>query len=540
MQNQIIEGFRLSPQQKRLWSLQQDGFAYRTQCAILLEGKLKGEVLKEALQRVVNRHEILRTTFHRRSGIKIPIQVIADSSTPSWHNVNLSDWDLSEQEARIEELFQEEKRFIFNFEQGPLLRSSLLTLSAHQHILLVSLPSLCADGWTLKNLVQAISHAYAVCLKSEELSDEPIQYIQFSEWQNKILEGEDAETGRAYWRQQDLWAQHPLTIPFEGKPCGQKRFEPDVHALRIYPDVVAKSEAIATLHNITIAEFLFASWQTLLWRLTGQPEIVISTVYSGRQYEELHGVLGLLAKWLPIRCTFNKYLKFPEVFSQISEAIRNTHKWQEYFLWKESTGSDGNIVKFPISFEFEEWPDNNCAGGVSFSVYNQYICFDQFKVKLTCVRREESLIAEFHYDTNLFCVEDIKRLARQFQTLVESAANNPEATVNELEILKRSDRQKLLIDFNNTQTDFPKDKCIHHLFEEQAERTPNNIAVVFEDQQLTYAELNARANQLAHHLQRLGVQPEVSVALCVKRSLEMVIGLLGILKAGALCRMHRD
>lgn len=532
MQNQIIEGFRLSPQQKRLWSLQQDSFAYRTQCAIRLEGKLKAEVLKEALQTVINRHEILRTTFHRRPGIKIPIQVIADNSKLLWHNVNLSDLTPKEQLARIEELFQAERHFIFNFEQGPLLRSSLLNLSVNQHILLVSLPSLCADSWSLKNLVQEISDAYATGLKGEELSDEPIQYIQFSEWQNELLEGEDAETGRTYWQQQDLWSLPTLTIPFEGKRSGQAKFEPEVHALRIEPDIVAKLEANAQPRNTTIAAFLFACWQTLLWRLTGESDIVISTVFSGRKYEELHDSLGLLAKWLPVRCSFQENFKFTEVLSQIGETLRNIDKWQEYFLWEESTGLTDNAVDSPISFEFEEWPDKYCAGGISFSLDKQYVCFERFKVKLTCVRRKESLTAEFHYDPELISTEGIQCLGEQFQTVVESAANNPDSAVSELEILKRSQRQQLLVEFNNTQTNYPQNKCIHHLFEAQVEQTPNNIAVVFEGQQLTYRELNARANQLAHYLQRLGVGSEVLVGICLERCLEIVIALLGILKAG--------
>jgi amino acid adenylation domain-containing protein len=187
---------------------------------------------------------------------------------------------------------------------------------------------------------------------------------------------------------------------------------------------------------------------------------------------------------------------------------------------------------FPFCFEFEEKPAQYSVADLSVSIYKQYVCIDPFKVKLSCIRQDDSLIAEFHYDSNLFQVEDIERLARYFQTLLASVIEKPEAAIGELEILSECDRKQLIIEFNNTQTYYPKDLCIHQLIEQQAARTPDNIAVVFENQQLTYAQLNTRANQLAHHLQELGVTAETVVALCVERSLDMLVGLLGILKAG--------
>ncbi len=526
MQAQTLEGFRLSPQQKRLWLLQQNSTVDRAQCAIRIEGKLKVEVLKEALDQVVNRHQILRTTFHRQPGIKIPIQVIADNGAISWSQVNLSDLNRNEQSAKIEQLFQEEGCFSFNSERKFTLHSSLLTLSDNQYILLMTLPALCADSWTLKNLLQEINKTYAACLKGQELPDEePVQYIQFSEWQNELLEDEDAENAKAYWRKKNV---QNVTLPFEVKSRRKTRFDPDVYALKIHPDVVAKIEALVPPYNTNISEFLLACWQTLLWRLTEQSNIVISTVYSGRKYEELHEVLGLLAKWLPVHCSFQKKLKFSEALTQIGETLREIDQWQDYFIGEEST----NSASFPIGFEFEELSDNYCDGEVSFSIYKQYVCFDRFKVKLSCVRREESLTAEFHYDTELFDKEAIQCIAEQFQTLVESAVKNSEAVVSELDILSDRTRHHLLVEFNNTQTNYPQTQCIHHLFEQQVERTPDSIAVVFENQQLTYAELNAKANQLAHYLKQQGVGAEGLVGIYAERSLHSIIALLGILKAG--------
>jgi len=536
MQSQNLEGFRLSPQQKRLWFLQQDSVAYRVQASIRIEGNVKVEILKQTLEQVVNRHEALRTTFHRQPGIKIPIQVIASRGTMSWNLVNLSGLNQREQLDKIEQLFQEQGCLISRdvvaeclYKEKSIVQVSLITLSDDLNLLLLTIPALCADSWTLKNIVRELSRSYAACLKGEELPDEPIQYIQFSEWQNEILEDEDAEDGKAYWCKQNVQS---VTLPFEAQSRRETRFEPDMYAVMIQADVVAKIEAIATLYNTTISEFLFACWQTLLWRLTGQSDIVISTVQSGRKYEELHEVLGLLAKWLPVRCSFQENFKFSEVLSQLCETLRDIDNWQDYFVGEEMAESTSDSVCFPISFEFEDWSDKYCADGVLFSIDKEYVCFDQFKVKLSCVRREESLTAEFHYESDFIDKEAIECIAEQFQTLVESAAKNPEAVVSELNLISDCTRHHLLVELNNTQSNYPQTQCIHHLFEQQVERTPDNIAVVFENQQLTYAELNKRANQLAHYLKRQGVGSEVLVGIYAERSLDSIIALLGILKAG--------
>ncbi|MDP8963515.1 MAG: amino acid adenylation domain-containing protein, partial [Cyanobacteriota bacterium] len=536
MQTQTLEGFRLSPQQKRLCFLQQDSIAYRVQAAIRIEGNVKVEILKQTLEQVVNRHEALRTTFHRQPGIKIPIQVIASRGRISWNLVNLTGLNQREQLDKIEHLFQEQGGLISRdvvaeclYKEKSIVQASLITLSDGLNVLLLTIPALCADSWTLKNIVRELSRSYAACLKGEELLDEPVQYIQFSEWQNEILEDEDAEGGKAYWYRQNVQS---VTLPFEAQSRRETRFEPDMYAVRIQADVVAKIEAIASLDNTTISEFLFACWQTLLWRLTGQLDIVISTVHSGRKYEELHEIMGLLAKWLPVPCSFQENLKFSEVLSQLGETLGDIDNWQDYFVGEEMAEPTSDAVGFPISFEFEDWSDKYCAGEVLFSIDKQYVCFDRFKVKLSCVRREESLVAEFHYEPNFIDKEAIECIAEQFQTLVESAAKNPEAVVSDLNLISDRTRHHLLVELNNTQSNYPQTQCIHHLFEQQVERTPNNIAVVFENQQLTYAELNKRANQLAHYLKRQGVGSEVLVGIYAERSLNSIIALLGILKAG--------
>lgn len=410
------------------------------------------------------------------------------------------------------------------------MHSSLLTLSLHKYILIISLPSLCADTWTLKNLVAEISYSYSACLQSEAVSQEVVQYLQFSEWQNQLLEDEDAEFANKYWQEQKLPSQATLRLPFESQPAKQLEFQPDCFRLAIAPELTAKIETLAQKYNTSAAVVLLACWQTLIFRLTGQPDIVIGMACDRRDYEELHNLLGLVATWLPIKSHLTPDLRFKELLELAEQTIEAASEWQDYFVPEPL--ENNSILAFPVGFEFEKLPEQLIAADVSFYLDKYYSCIEPFKVKLTCTQRNNLLIAEFYYDVNYFSADTIERLAGQFETLLTSATANPEDKISQLEILSKRDRQQLLVEFNQTQIDDPQDKCIHQLFEEQAQKTPNNIAIIFEDQQLTYAELNRKANQLAHYLQTLGVKPEVLVGLCVERTLEMIIGLLGILKAG--------
>lgn len=529
MQNQITKGFRLSPQQKRVWSLQQDSSAYCVQCALLLQGNLQPEILKDALQKVVNRQGILRTNFRHLPGMKTSVMVIADNSSLSWQTINLSDLELEEQEAKIESLFLEQRHQNCDLDRGSILRSSLLKLSATKYVLIVSIPSLCGDAWTLKNLVTEIRKAYSACLQGEEVSDGVVQYVQFSEWQNQLLEDEDAEAGKEYWEQQDFSNANRLKLPFESKSWQQSKFEPSCFSVTLGSDVLGKIEALAQRYDTSASVVLLTCWQILLWQVTGQSDIVVGTIYDRREgeYEPLHNVLGLLATWLPIKIHVVPDLRFTEALELVKKATGDAEEWQDYFCCNDDR------ITSPIGFEWVEWPEKwSSSAGVSFSLYEQYICIEPFKVKLTCIFNNNSLSLDVHYDTHLFSADAIQRLSRQLQTLLTNAIDNPDALISHLEILTPSDRQQLLFEFNQTQVDYPLDKCIHQLFEEQVETTPDHIAVVFEDQQLTYAELNARANQLAHSLRDLGVGAEKLVGIYLERSLEMIVALLGILKAG--------
>ncbi|MEH2082701.1 MAG: amino acid adenylation domain-containing protein [Nostoc sp.] len=536
MQVENMEGFRLSPQQEHLWLLQQidQSWAYRSDCAILIEGNINIKKLELALQDIVDRHEILRTSFICLPGMNIPVQVITDSKIRLEKNHDISNLKPQEQEAKVELVFQELKQQLFDFEKGLNLYTSLVTISSKKYLLFISLPALCADSVSLNCLLRQLTISYLGNL-DEELSEEPLQYADFSEWQNQILEAEETQIGRKYWQQQDLSAVTHPKLSYEKQIFENHKFQPKLVNLIIAPELIANIEVLAEKYNTSTSIFYLTCWLVLLQRLSGQSEMIVATGVDGRKYEELKGALGLFARYLPLHCNLEDNFRFSQILQQLHESVQSISKWQECFTWEQILGIDpkSDILPFvPVGFDFSEENTKHCAGNLSFCIHKLYTCTERFNIKLSCRRKDDFLNAELHYDSNLFSEHDIADLAEQFHKLLESATYHPEAAISELEILSDRTRHQLLVEFNQTQADYPQDKCIHHLFEEQVERTPNNIAVTFSGQKLTYYELNARANQMAHYLQRLGVGKEVLVGICVERSLEMIVGILGILKAG--------
>ncbi|MBD2625735.1 non-ribosomal peptide synthetase [Trichormus variabilis] len=530
-----IAGFRLSPQQRHLWLQQKINADYVAQAAFLIVGNLNIEVLQEAITAVVNCHEVLRTNFHSLPGVKIPVQVIQNQNLYNWQTVDLSHYDSDEQSTKIENYLVTERRLVNNNENESLLRLSLLTLAQDKYLLVLTLPSLCADGWTLNNLFLEISHNYSLCLRNQHLLDvdETIQYIQFAEWQNQLLEDEEAEAGKEYWQQQDFINQQPLILPWETSITGESKFASAIYNQKISPELTASISDICTQYNTTTSNFLLACWQTLIWRLTKQYSIVINTIFNDRKYEELLELMGLATKSLPVQCVFQQDFKFSEVLTQISEKIRQINKWQEYFIWSDHVESVTNYQNLPIGFEFQELPEDYLSGNVSFSLFYHFSNFAPFKLKLNCLQKAAGITLELQYQTGLLCDSNIQKLFTYFLTLVTSAIDNIHTPVSELEIINDQERHQLLVEFNHTYKNYPNISSIHQLFEQQVQKTPEDIAVIFEDEKLTYSQLNTKANQLAHYLKGLGVGADVLVGLYVERSVDIIVSILGILKAGA-------
>lgn len=529
MQKEVIEGFQLSPQQTHLWSLcgRSGATVYRSQCAVRIDGRLDKRLLRRAIESVVQRHEILRTTFHSMPGMNVPVQVINAAPVVTVIEVNLSDFDASRQAAELDALLECATHRLADCEQETLFHVVLVSLSRHHHVLQLTLPALCADTAGLARLVHLIANAYEACVNEEELAEEPIQYADLSEWQNELLEAEDAGAAREFWRKQDLSAVHKLALPTEKQTVPHAGFHPQSFSVVIDSAQAASLAAIAEDQAVTMPVLLLTCWQVLLWRLGGESDTVVCAAFDGRKFSELEHALGLFAKYLPVVSPFEKQFTFTEALQQTASAVRDVWKWQEVFTW------EGEARFGSFTFDFNVRPADSRLCGAVFSIEKLCSYIDRFHVRLSCLQHAQGLSLTFHYDANRYAQDDVRRLAGQYQQLLESVIAAPESQITALDLIDDDERRRLLIDFNNTEESYGLDKCLHQLFEQQVALTPDNVAVIFDDHELTYAELNRRANQLAHHLQHLGVGPESLVGICVERSLEMIVGLLGILKAGA-------
>ncbi|MGE0127969.1 MAG: amino acid adenylation domain-containing protein [Blastocatellales bacterium] len=548
--NAAIEGFRLSPQQARLWLLQQGDQAatYYSQCVVLIEGALNERLLEAALNQVVERHEILRTTFRRLPAMTLPLQVISEQGRTAAQARDLNGGAAQTLEGLIESLLDEAGQTPFDFERGPLLQTSLARLASDRHLLLLRLPALCADAAGLENLAREISLCYAARLNGSELSGEPAQYADLAEWQNELLESAETKTGQDYWRSQARAELFAVKLPFENRRSekhnaesrSSNSFVPRSLSFVIEPDLAAKIEALAHRRETSIKVLLQACWQILLCRLPGRQETLVGVSFDGRNYEGLQDALGLFERYLPMGCLLEDEDTFVDVLNRLDQSAREAQSWQECFTWEQiadSTNSNGHkdavngVPYFSFCYEFSEQRASYNAGPVIFSIAHQYACIDRFKLKLAVRRCQQALTLVFHYDTALFARDDLERLAGQFLTLLGGAVATPEAAIKDLNLLGSSERSRILRQFNPSQTSLSPEP-IHHLFEAQAALKPAVTAVVVDDQRLSYGELNRRANQLAHHLRKLGAGPEDIVGLCLERSIELVVGMLGILKTG--------
>ncbi len=537
-QTSQVEVFRLSPQQEHLWAaLPAQGGPFRVQALISIEGKCDTEVLQNALVHVIEKHEILRTTFVYLPESRINGQVVHEFLAPLLETHNLIELSDEKQNAEIDRFFLEAANRSFNFEHGPLLHISLLRLSERTTILLITQPALCSDSVSIANLVQEISHSYAACMLNQELPGETMQYADIAEWQYDILESDDGLTGRKFWKKQDASNGLGLELPFEKQHSEANRFKPQTLSSVIERDIEQKLQSFIRQHNISTDAFLLTVWQILLWQLTGQKEMIIGVANDGREYEEIEEVLGLFEKNLPLCCHLEAINRFSGLSVQTRDKLGEIDKWQGSFSWEKITNSIDNPAEtdfFPVCFAFKDQLQPDTTGDICFAILRQLDCVKRFNLKLAGIQHHDKLEISFHYDASLFQKTDIQRLVNQLSTLIARILTHPDVIISELPILCESEYHRLVLDFNDTRAEYPRDKCIHHLIEEQAQRTPNNLAVVFEDQQLSYSELNSRANQLANHLRTLGVGPNILVALCIDRSLEMIIGILGILKAGGV------
>ena len=540
MEKQATAGFWVSPQQERVWLLQESApLAYRSLYSLHLDGELNCDALKQAVQEAVARHEILRTVFHHQSGVRVPFQVIRESCGPSWHDNDLSHLDPSMQEAELLRLFETDRLEPFDLTAGPLLHARLAKLAADRHVLFLSAPALNSDQSTLKNLVPEIQRIYAARLGQGEISDELLQYADVAQWQEELLQSEDTRAGRNYWRDQirklDLAAIPNLSLPAEHRPDSNDLFAPEVVPVLLPPQILPNISELSTKAGVSVSDFLLACWQALLCRITLQGEITIGYAFDGRRYEELQEALGPLTRYLPLKLAFDPQRTILETSFLSGQAAREAATWQECLTWTQletAGGFEQGMLSLPFCFDYTEWPALATSADLGFTLMRQWVCTEKYKLKLVGMQAEGKLQLELHYDASRYLRSTIESFADSFRVLLRAALENPSTAVSRLPLLSEAERQRVLVDWNQTSAAYSQSQTIHSLFEQQVQRTPERLALVCQDESLTYAELNRQANRLGHHLRHLGVGPDVLVGICLERSAQWIVALLAVLKAG--------
>ncbi|HOR01271.1 MAG TPA: amino acid adenylation domain-containing protein [Anaerolineae bacterium] len=531
----------LSFAQQRLWFLDQLEPArpfYNLPTAVRLRGALSVAALERSLNEIVRRHEALRTRFAATGGH--PTQVIAPSLTIDLPQADLSALGEPARGAEVRRLAAEEARLPFDLAQGPLVRARLLRLGPEEHVALLTLHHIVADGWSMGVLVGELAVLYQAFVAGEpsSLPELGVQYADYARWQRAWLRGEALERQLAYWKRQLAGSPPLLELPIDHPRPAVQSSRGATHAFTLERDLAEQLTALSRREGVTLFMTLLASFQALLARYTGQEDICIGTPIANRRRPELEGLIGFFVNTLVLRTDLSGDPTFRELLKRVRQVALDAYAHQDlpFEQLVEAVQPERDLSHTPL---FQAMLVLNNAplqpahlSGLAIEPLPVESGIARFDLTLQLNEAAEGLAGFLEYNAEVLESESIARLLGHWRTLLAGACADPEQPLSALPLLTRPEQQQLLGDWAGQAADWPLDRCAHQLFEEQAARIPEAIALACDEQQMSYAELDRRANQLAHALQRLGVGPEALVGLCVERSPEMVVGILGVLKAG--------
>ncbi|NEO70811.1 non-ribosomal peptide synthetase, partial [Moorena sp. SIO3H5] len=530
-----------------LWQLAPLSHAYNRSFPARIYSVVDIPAMEKALRVLRERHPILRTTFPKLRSE--PIQQVHDNQELDFLLLDASSWSEDELKAKVVEAHQ----LPFDLERGPVMRVRWFTRSNFEHILLLTIHHIACDGWSIDLLIQELEKLY----QAEKAGVEPSlpqmkhSYQDYVRWQRDILEGPEGERLWNYWQQQLTGELPVLNLPTDRLRTPIQTYNGASHHFKLSDKLTKQLKELAQRLGATFYTILLAAFQVLLYRYTGQEDILVGSPISGRTQREFAGVMGYFVDPVVMRANLSNNLSFQEFLSQVRQTVLEaiTHQDYPFALLVEKLQPHRDPSRSPIfqvSFVLQQLQKSQNIQNFFVNEIEKDIDWAGLKLRPFEIPQQEGLFdldlemmegsssvkGTFKYNTDLFDGSTIARMVAHFQNLLSAIVENPQLSVGELPLLSEGERHQLLVEWNDTANEYPKEKCIHQLFEEQVEKTPDAIAVVFDQQQLTYHQLNQRANQLAHHLLSMGVGAEVLVGICVERSLQMVVGLLGILKAG--------
>ncbi|MEH2000987.1 MAG: amino acid adenylation domain-containing protein [Nostoc sp.] len=534
--------FPLSFAQQRLWflnQLQPNSTFYNIPFGLHFSGKLNITALESSLQLLINRHESLRTNFITVDGE--PLGAIAATRDFTLPVIDLRTLPASEREIEYQKIADRAAMYVFNLAQEPLLRTQLVQLTPTKNVLLLTIHHIIFDGWSVNIFLKELTTVYSALVedRAPTLPEIPLQYVDFAVWQRQWLQGEVLESQLAYWQQKLALMPALLELPSDRPRPAVQSFQGATQVFTIEQNISEALVSLSQQQGVTLFILLLTAFKILLYRYTNQSDIVVGTPVANRQHSQIQGMIGFFVNNLVLRTDLSDNPTFLQLLKQVRVVVLSAYEHQNLPFEKlvEALHPERNLSYTPLSqidfaLEYESTatvPLKDLTINISEAGANHTAKFD---LSLSLQKTEQGLTGAFEYSTDLFDATTIARMIEHWQTLLAGIVANPEQRLSDLPILTATEQHKLLVEWNQTQQDYPQNICIHQLFEATVEQTPDAVAVIFKDQQLTYRELNARANKLAHHLLSLGVKPETLVGICVERSLEMIVGLLGILKAG--------
>jgi amino acid adenylation domain-containing protein/FkbH-like protein len=560
-QSGVQSQWPLSFAQQRLWFVEQlepGTAAYNMPLVARMTGALDLSAFQHALDAVVKRHESLRTRFICVNGH--PAQVVDNDSRVKLCLEDLSALTPTDREVKSRQRIRDEINRPFNLAEGPLLRVLLLRFTEEEHVFVLTMHHIVSDEWSLNIFIRELGAYYEGFVAGEEveLPELPIQYADFAMWQRDWLKGEVLEEQLSFWREQlkgnPVALELPTDIPRrQAVPSGGQtltRF--------LSKEIEGALRAFAKREEVTLFITLLAAFKTLLYRYTQQEDVIISAPMAGRNRLELEGVIGFFVNILPLRTKLSGDPSFTSFLRQVREVTLAASSHQDAPFEKiveelhpERTASQTPFARVLFmlqnsSFERVRWRTEKAVTSmpgsrISKDQPDSYLdvqfleahnAASKFELSLNVQETSVGLAVHAEYNTGLFAESTIERLLQHFKILLEGILADPNRKISELPLLSDPENAQLLVEWNNTGSNYPREKTVHELFEETAERTPEATAVVFGMQKLTYAELNARSNQLANYLREYRIAPNTPIGLSVRPSVEMVVGMLAILKVG--------
>lgn len=528
--------------QKRLWFLEQwqpGSFGYLLSYAWNLQGSLDIHALTSTLNQLVLRHESLRTTFSTYQDH--PIQIIRPTEPILVPLIDLSEQIKERQETECQRLIQEEAKQGFDLQADPLVRMKILRLRTEEHILLLTLHHIITDGWSMSIFLREFSTLYTnqITGQSPQLPQLPLQFADFAIWQQQWLQGEELDRQLQYWRNQLHNIPQQIEFPIDFPRPAQQTYEGNSISFTLSEPVVQSFQALCRSQGMTLFMALLASFQVLLFRYSGQRDICVGTPIAGRSHSEFEGLIGFFVNTLVIRKRFKGNPTFQEVLNQTRETCLEAYTNQDLPFEKlvevlQPVRDPSQHPLFQIMFQLHHRAKNEelTLPNVNVQALPRTNHTAKFDLSLALTSDTETIKGNFTFNTAIFQFSTIQRLTCNFHTLLENLLKNPTQPVGQIPLLTDIEQHQLLVELNDRKNHFSPDNTVHELFAKQAALTPDAIAVVDDDQQITYRELNERANRLAYFLQSKGVNLEDRVGICLDRGIDLIISFLGVLKSG--------